>query len=329
MLACAKRRCSTFSQNLFSTGKGLALLRDRLLSAAVLIAVVAALLWLDHQHPILGVGGLWLLPLLMFFTLGTALDVVRLIALSGRQIDLQATLLATAIIPLAPYIPSLWPLVGSVYPPDCPLGRSGWIVAAAVAASFVVLIREMARYDGRRRGEAAERTFTGIFVSCYVGVAMAVLVGIVHLGESRWGLAALISTIAVTKAADSGAYFTGKALGRHKLIPHLSPGKTWEGAAGGVAAAILMGFACFFALIPWLSEVRQPPPIWGPILFGGVCAVSGMIGDLAESLIKRETGAKDSGTTLPGLGGVWDVTDSLIAAAVPAWIGLAAGFAGS
>jgi phosphatidate cytidylyltransferase len=305
------------------------LLRDRLLSAAILIAAVAGLLWLEHQHPLRGVTGLWLLPLLMFFALGTALDVIRLINASGRRIDGYAVLVATAILPLAAYIPSLWPLLGQSYPVDCPLGRSGWIVAAAVTAIFIVLIREVVTYDAFLRGEAIERTFNGIFVSCYVGIPMAVLVAVVNLGSGQWGIAALISTIAVTKSSDTGAYFTGRLFGRNKLIPQLSPGKTWEGAIGGVIASVLVSYGCFFYLIPQLAAVRQSPPVWGAIVFGVACAVAGMFGDLAESLVKRETGMKDSGTTLPGLGGVWDVSDSLIAAVVPAWLALAAGLAGS
>lgn len=296
----------------------------------MLIGVVALLLWLDHQRPVGSVVGLWLLPLLMFFALGTALDVIGLILGSGRAIDRRAALLATAIIPLAAYVPSLWPLlVGQAYPANCPLGRSGWIVAAAVVGVFIVLVREMTRYDVARRGAAIERTLTGVFVSCYVGIPMAVLVAIVSLGDGQWGLAALISMVAATKSSDAGAYFSGRTLGRHKLIPHLSPGKTWEGAVGGVATAVVVSYGCFFGLIPALAEVTQRPPIWGPLVFGVACAVAGMIGDLAESLVKRETGAKDSGRTLPGLGGVWDVSDSLIAAVVPAWVLLAAGLAGS
>ncbi len=295
-----------------------------------MIGAVALLLWLDHQRPVGGVVGIWLLPLLMFFAIGTALDVIGLILGSGRKIDRRTTLLATAIIPLAAYVPSLWPLLmGQEYPADCPLGRTGWIVAAAVAGVFIVLLREMARYDALHRGEAIERTFTGVFASCYVGIPMAVLVAIVNLGDGAWGLAALISMVAATKSSDAGAYFSGRALGRHKLIPHLSPGKTWEGAVGGVTTAALVSYGCFFWLIPALAQTTQPPPIWGPLVFGVACAVAGIVGDLAESLVKRETGAKDSGKTLPGLGGVWDVSDSLIAAVVPAWVLLAAGLAGS
>jgi len=267
-------------------------------------------------------------PLLFGFTFGTTLDVTRLLIASGRAVDRRTVVLTTLMVAFSAYIPAAWTLSGGVYPIDCPIGRKGWVVIAAVAAIFIIVGREMLRYDANKRGAALERTLCGVFVSCYVGIPMAALVLIRDLGDSGWGLAALITMIAATKSADAGAYFSGKAFGRRKLIPHLSPGKTWEGAIGGVATSIGVSYLCFFKLIPAMAETSAAGPIWGPILFGTACAITGMVGDLAESLVKRETGVKDSGRTLPGLGGVWDVTDSLIAAVVPAWVALAAGIAG-
>jgi phosphatidate cytidylyltransferase len=304
------------------------LLRDRLLSAALLISATLLLIWLDHQYPLLQTRGLWLVPLLFGFTFGTTLDVTRLLIASGRGVDRRSVVVTTLMVAFSAYVPVLWTIGGNDYPADCPIGRKGWVVIAAVAAIFIILGREMLRYDASKRGVALERTLSGVFVSCYVGIPMAVLVMIRDLGDSGWGLAALITMIAVTKSADAGAYFSGKALGTNKLIPHLSPGKTWEGAIGGVATAVGVSYLCFFNLIPVMAESSIRGPIWGPIVFGTVCASAGMIGDLAESLVKRETGVKDSGRTLPGLGGVWDVTDSLIAAVIPAWVALAAGIAG-
>ena len=268
------------------------------------------------------------MPLLFGFTFGTTLDVTRLLIASGRAVDRRTVVLTTLMVAFSAYIPAAWTLSGGVYPIDCPIGRKGWVVIAAVAAIFIIVGREMLRYDANKRGAALERTLCGVFVSCYVGIPMAALVLIRDLGDSGWGLAALITMIAATKSADAGAYFSGKAFGRRKLIPHLSPGKTWEGAIGGVATSIGVSYLCFFKLIPAMAETSAAGPIWGPILFGTACAITGMVGDLAESLVKRETGVKDSGRTLPGLGGVWDVTDSLIAAVVPAWVALAAGIAG-
>jgi len=304
------------------------LLRDRLLSAALLISATLLLIWLDYQYPLLQTRGLWLVPLLFGFAFGTTLDVTRLLIASGRAIDRRVVVSTTLMVAYSAYVPVVWTIGGHEYPADCPIGRKGWLVIAAVAAMFIILGREMLRYDSSKRGVALERTLGGVFVSCYVGIPMAALVLIRDLGDSGWGLAALITMIAVTKSADAGAYFSGKAFGKHKLIPHLSPGKTWEGAVGGVATAIGVSYLCFFKLIPAMAESAIAGPIWGPVVFGTTCALTGMVGDLAESLVKRETGVKDSGRTLPGLGGVWDVTDSLISAVVPAWVALAAGIAG-
>ncbi|WP_040770873.1 phosphatidate cytidylyltransferase, partial [Novipirellula maiorica] len=151
-------------------------------------------------------------------------------------------------------------------------------------------------------------------------------------GSGNWGLAALITMIAVTKSTDAGAYFVGRAVGRHKLIPRLSPGKTWEGAVGGMLTSTIVAFAClhwlFPAMAPTTNAITLIQCIIGAIVLGPVLAIAGMLGDLAESLVKRDAGVKDSGSWLPGLGGVWDVTDSLIAAVMPAFLCFAAGVAG-
>ena len=104
--------------------------------------------------------------------------------------------------------------------------------------------------------------------------------------------------------ADIGAYFAGKALGRHKLAPAVSPGKTWEGCAGGLLTALVV---CSAMLLLWRAEVG----IW----LGGIVILVGVsvLGDLFESAVKRSTGVKDSGTLLPGHGGVLDRIDSLLA----------------
>jgi phosphatidate cytidylyltransferase len=313
-------------------------LKDRLKTSAILIAVILGLLYLDGNYSRAGAEGVWLLPLLLFFALGTAWDMSSLLAGSGRMISRRATLTATAIVTLSACVPLLWPLVGSIYPPNCPVGRLGWIVIGSVTAVFCVLIGEMAQYKKESTG-TIERTCGAIFVSLYVGLPMALLVSLRSMGSGNWGLAALLTTIAVTKSTDAGAYFSGKAFGKHKLIPRLSPGKTREGAVGGILTATIVAFVCLQWLFPLINSGGIGPtaapsipglghPFWGAIVLGPLLALSGMVGDLAESLVKRDTGAKDSGNWLPGLGGVWDVTDSLIAAIMPAFLCFAAGVAG-
>ena len=314
------------------------MLKDRLRTSAILITIIAALLYLDGHHSIRGAEGLWLLPLLLFFTVGTASDMSSLLSKSGRLISRRTTILAAAIVTLSACVPLVWPLVGSQYPADCPIGRLGWIVAGAITSVFLVIGAEMRVY-GKGPAGAIERTSLGVFVSLYVGLPMALMVALRSLGDGNWGLAALLTTIAVTKSTDAGAYFTGKSIGRNKLIPRLSPGKTWEGAVGGILTATLVAFVCLQWLFPAISGGGSPPlaapsiailaqPVWGAICLGPLLAVSGMIGDLAESLVKRDCDAKDSGNLLPGLGGVWDVTDSLIAAVLPAFLCFAAGVGG-
>jgi phosphatidate cytidylyltransferase len=112
-------------------------------------------------------------------------------------------------------------------------------------------------------------------------------------------------TFAITWMQDTCAYFVGRAFGRHKMAPILSPKKTWEGAAGGMLGAILGGVgAC------WLFGAPIPLMVGG--LFGVIGGVIGPLGDLAESLIKRQVGSKDAGQLIPGHGGLLDRVDSLI-----------------
>jgi phosphatidate cytidylyltransferase len=315
-------------------------LKQRLLSASILIALVSGSLYLDARVPLAGVAGLWLVPLLLCFALGTAAEIVGLIAHSGRLIVRRDCLIATALITLSACVPMLWPLAHRDYPTNCPVGELGWIVMFAVLALFLILVAEMNRFVNHNQAGMIERTGGAVFVSFYVGLPMALGVAVRLLGEGNWGLAALLTTIAVTKSADTGAYFVGKSIGRHKLVPRLSPGKTREGAIGGIVTATIVAFVCLQWLFPALAEPGSGPspappipflaqPLWGAILFGPLLAIVSMIGDLAESLVKRCCDAKDSGSLLPGMGGVWDVTDSLIATIMPAFLCFAIGIGGN
>ncbi len=118
-----------------------------------------------------------------------------------------------------------------------------------------------------------------------------------------------LALLAVIWAADTGAYFTGKAIGHHPLAPRLSPGKTIEGLAGGLLAAALVAI-----LIIRLAGPRLPSPGWVVLIAVGIAAIS-VTGDLFVSLLKRQAGVKDSGSLLPGHGGLLDRIDSLAAAA--------------
>ena len=121
-----------------------------------------------------------------------------------------------------------------------------------------------------------------------------------------------------TFASDTAAFFIGRALGKHHLAPHISPGKTWEGAIAGVFGAIIVSL---FFVLPKLFTVDNPLYLrdfayWQAILLGLLVSIFGQLGDLIESLLKRNMGVKDSSQLLPGHGGFLDRMDSVVFAGV-------------
>ena len=138
----------------------------------------------------------------------------------------------------------------------------------------------------------------------YAGWLLGHLVALRGLDDGRnWVFFALF----VTFASDTAAFFVGRALGRHKLASAISPGKTWEGAIGGILGAIIVSL--FFTL----NTALALPLNWGQaVLLGLLVSIFGQLGDLAESLFKRYTGVKDSGSVLPGHGGFLDRMDSVV-----------------
>lgn len=154
----------------------------------------------------------------------------------------------------------------------------------------------------------ATAAIAGLFALVPVWVALVRL----H-GESTRGPQLMLFLLLLVVAADIGAYFAGRAFGKHKLAPRVSPGKTWEGVGGGLVAAALMA-----AVGVWWFSMDTVP-------FMALCivvAIASVVGDLTESLFKRHAGLKDSGNLLPGHGGVLDRVDSVTAAAPVFVIGL-------
>jgi phosphatidate cytidylyltransferase len=134
-------------------------------------------------------------------------------------------------------------------------------------------------------------------------------------GQVPW--MTLVMAVLTVKSNDIGAYTAGMLAGRHRMLPWISPKKSWEGFAGGLVASTAMGV--------WLGTMAPTGPAWGAV-YGVAVAVLGPLGDLAESVLKRQADAKDSGRTIPGMGGVFDVMDSLLPTA-PAALWLLSGTA--
>ncbi|MFN7835636.1 MAG: phosphatidate cytidylyltransferase [Burkholderiaceae bacterium] len=158
------------------------------------------------------------------------------------------------------------------------------------------------------------------WVSQVLGVLLLCAAGLGLLIARDHGNLLLLSLLGVAWAADIAAYFTGKGFGKHKLAPAISPGKTWEGAAGGLVGVSLYGWAWIWIApyLPaqtanWPAEIhRQSGALWFSVQLL-LLAVLGIVGDLYESLLKRRVGVKDSGNLLPGHGGVLDRIDAQLA----------------
>jgi phosphatidate cytidylyltransferase len=126
------------------------------------------------------------------------------------------------------------------------------------------------------------------------------------------GVSRVLTFIAVTVASDTGGYAFGVLLGKHPMAPVISPKKSWEGFAGSVLASMAVGVAC----VVWLLEGEW----WVGLVLGAIAAVAATLGDLAESLVKRDLGVKDMSNILPGHGGIMDRLDSLLATVSVVWL---------
>jgi len=170
-----------------------------------------------------------------------------------------------------------------------------WLVASVMAVGLLFLPHAA---DPRTAWPRLAAAGFGVF---YVGGLLAAL-PILH---AQFGPAWVALAIAVSFGNDTGAYFAGRAFGRHKLAPAISPGKTVEGAVGGLAANLLILFAARAFFMPELA-------LRDTMLLAVPSAIVGPVGDLVESLLKRAAGAKDSGRLVPGHGGILDRIDALL-----------------
>jgi phosphatidate cytidylyltransferase len=185
-------------------------------------------------------------------------------------------------------------------------------VFVAVAGSFTLQLREPVR--GVESLFAVAATVLGVIYTAVLFNFAAHLVFLVPGSHDLPGKVGapgaflLLWLLAVTKFTDMGAYITGSAIGRHKMIPHISPAKTWEGFAGALVFAQIAGCG----LYAWFPGQLVVLGNWGHVIaLGLLLAVLAVIGDLAESVVKRALNAKDSGRMLPGIGGSLDLIDSV------------------
>jgi phosphatidate cytidylyltransferase len=233
------------------------------------------------------VGGAWFSALLAAAAAVGAVEVCRMAARQGRH-------------PAAP-LAALWAaaIVGAGYFLADGTGASTVLAAIAGLWAATGAIWALAQL---RAGTTVSDWGLTVAAALVTGGPLSYGPLIRELSEGRdWVFVVLL----VTFAADTGALAVGKSIGRHRLAPTMSPGKTWEGAAGGLVAAIAAGLG-----LRYIFDLDVSPMT--AAVLGALMAIAGMLGDLAESRLKRAAGVKDSGWLIPGHGGVLDRMDSIV-----------------
>lgn len=259
--------------------------------------VLAILIGLAFGAALLG-SLIFIKTLFVPFALAAALLVVyelsRALRAAGRRIDVVPQLIAATFLVLSAYFAEAW---------------LSWVMLF-VAVAFVIvwrLVAQMIVQDGRTYGEVLADAVTGGFVQIYVPFLAGVALILLEQDGGEWWV---LSFIAIAVAADTGAYAAGLAFGRHPMAPRISPKKTWEGFAGAVVASLAAGvlLAIFLLELPW----------WAGVIFGIAILLTATLGDLGESMLKRDLGIKDMSSWLPGHGGLLDRLDSILPSTVPA-----------
>ncbi len=192
-------------------------------------------------------------------------------------------------------------------------GAGALVTATAVTALVVMLWLLRRGIDGYVQNATAA-VFTVVYVP-FLGSFVALLLregGLVGAGLGDHGVAAILVFILVTIASDIGGYAAGVTLGKHPMAPVISPKKSWEGFAGSAVFCVAAGIALVVLLLdgPW----------WVGVLLGLITVVMATLGDLCESVMKRDLGIKDMSQVIPGHGGLMDRLDSLLATVAPIWL---------
>ncbi|MEO0482643.1 MAG: phosphatidate cytidylyltransferase [Planctomycetota bacterium] len=282
------------------------MLRDRLIVGFGLIALLLGLAWFDQWLD--GVAApealRWLIGGRATFPPGTVL-LIALAAISGlASVELTAILRDKGIESsrALTWASAFAGLAVSGLIPSAADGVTAVAVASSAAAA--VLLAAMLYASRNERAEGVVAAAGGALLAfIYLGLMFGFVL-LIRREHSVWWL---VWALAVTKSSDIGAYFTGRAIGRRKLIPWLSPGKTWEGLFGGVVLASVVAVVGAW----WIGSTGETPArLWVAAIGGAIFGVAGQIGDLIASMLKRDAGRKDSGKRLPGFGGVLDVIDS-------------------
>jgi phosphatidate cytidylyltransferase len=279
-------------------------LKKRLLSGTLMVAILTALLildaWLDgsllaHQA-VKNVQATIFAIIIAIVTIPATFEFAQLAKAKNLNIYKPVTAAAVITIATAPWWAQFMTITNNLLPLLIP--------AVLLWALFIC------QFIKFKNEGTMQNCGVNLLAVTYLGTMTAFILAI----RIDFGLGALMMFIFVVKACDIGAYAIGSKFGKHKFAPAISPNKSWQGLFGGIAASVIVAVAfvkcCNLIHISMLSAV----------IFGVTFAIVGQLSDLAESMIKRDAQTKDSAANIPGFGGILDVIDSPLMAAVFAYI---------
>ena len=291
------------------------MLVTRLRYGLAMVGAFVLVLWLDESLGLAPWFPFWFVTAIVGMGL-SALEFVELLSTTSARPSGNTVFGGTMALIAANWAPHLSAYLSRAsraaealpYDPATANQVLAWPLWTFVAIVMYTFIAQSAQFD-RPGGTMATIAGTVLAVA-YVGLLGSFVLQFRWLDGPHQGILPLVALVATAKGSDTGAYLLGRLAGRHKLWPRLSPNKTIEGALGGLvaglaAALLIFGIARLGLHAPSLGG-------WAAAGFGLIVSTAAQLGDLMESMIKRDCARKDASATLPGFGGVLDVLDSLL-----------------
>lgn len=288
----------------------------RLIVSAILIPAFFGCFYLDAR---LGASAPILLAVVSFLAVAGAGEMVDL--LWTRSFTPNRTIVTACCVLVA--AAAWWGRFGHM-PIKIPSDDNTLAQVMLAYAMTILVMFLLATYRYREPGASMETLGAELLIVSYIGVLLGVVSQLRWVAGSDAGYLVLGSLLIVVKGGDIGAYFFGRFLGRRKMVPHLSPGKTWAGGVGALVGSASSAILWLYFATPMFTPKGSStwiPPVWyASAVYGLILGVTGLVGDLCESLIKRDVGKKDSSSLLPGFGGLLDLMDSVLYAGPVAYV---------
>jgi phosphatidate cytidylyltransferase len=275
----------------------------RLLMSAILVPSLVALFWFDHS---LGIRAWLLLAFCCLVAVRNSFELTDLLAVRSMRANFPAAALLSLLIIFSGWVHVI--ASGTFSPPFALLISLGAIGATMIGAFCILLMLEAWRYDVP--GRSMESLGANLITVLYSGGLLAFTAQMRWFPDPRAGYFVIASMIICVKSGDTMAYTFGRLWGKRKMAPKLSPGKTWMGLIGALFGSMAGGWL-WLTFGAALFQVKPvPAALWIVLSYSASIGLVGLIGDLCESLIKRDVQKKDSAALMPGFGGLLDLLDS-------------------